>query len=110
MPHDQLLDLNSGWDSLPFSLEEYAHRIAVVKQAMRKQNVDALVVTAPDNIYYLTGYDSLGYYQFQAIVLEVGRDEPWASLPRGRARFCACVHMDDRPRVLEARSSRRRNR
>jgi Xaa-Pro dipeptidase len=44
---------------------------------MRIAGIDVLVVSSPDNIYYLTGYDSLGYYQFQAAVIERERSEPW---------------------------------
>lgn len=67
-------------DSLPFTAEEYAARLEATRRAMHAQRLDALVVTAPDNAYYLTGYDSLGYYQFQAMVISAAERAPWGVL------------------------------
>jgi Xaa-Pro dipeptidase len=70
-------DRVGSWEGPAFERAEYARRIAGVRAEMERMELDALVVTAPDNMYYLTGYDSAGYYQFQAAVLERGSDEPW---------------------------------
>lgn len=66
--------------TLPFSMDEYDARLAGARRAMAEHDLDALVITAPDNAFYLTGYDSLGYYQFQAIVVPRGERAPWAVL------------------------------
>ncbi len=65
------------WEGPAFAPEEYAGRLARVREEMERQSLDVLVITAPDNMYYVTGYDSAGYYQFQAAVVEAGREEPW---------------------------------
>ena len=62
------------WDSdlpfgLPFALEEYEARMARVKAAMDKAGIDLLMVTSPENIYWLTGYRTTGYYVYQIFLL-----------------------------------------
>src|SRR6059058_5023337 len=54
---------------LPFSLEEYAERVAKVRARLEERGLDALLVYWPENIYYLTGYDTLGYFNYQLLVL-----------------------------------------
>jgi Xaa-Pro dipeptidase len=53
--------------SLPFSLEEYRDRLARARDAVAGRDLDLAVVTIPENILYLTGHDTLGYFAFQAI-------------------------------------------
>jgi len=43
---------------------------------MRAQKVDMLLVTSPENIYYLTGYRTTGYYMYQCLLV------PLDSFPR----------------------------
>src|SRR5215211_5649685 len=54
---------------LPFSVEEYAERVAKVRAGLHERNLDALLVYWPENIYYLTGYDTLGYFSYQVLVV-----------------------------------------
>ena len=54
---------------LPFSVEEYHGRVAGVRERMRESNIDILLVTGPENIYYLSGYQTTGYYIYQALVV-----------------------------------------
>ena len=58
---------------LPFEVDEYRDRLANVRSAMADAGIDIALVTIPENIYYLTGYTTLGYYMFQVLV--VPRDE-----------------------------------
>jgi Xaa-Pro aminopeptidase len=58
---------------LPFELDEYCERLAHVRSAMASAGVDIALITIPENIYYLTGYTTLGYYMFQVLV--VAQDE-----------------------------------
>jgi Xaa-Pro aminopeptidase len=46
---------------LPFSLEEYANRLTSVRQRMAEANIDVLYLTAPESMYYLTGYRACWY-------------------------------------------------
>ncbi len=48
---------------------EYADRLARVRAAMASRSYDALVVTDPANLYYLTGYNAWSFYTPQCLVV-----------------------------------------
>lgn len=54
-----------------FSAEEYAERIGKVRDLMGpdQHDLDALIVTSPENIYYLIGLNHQGYFAFTMLVL-----------------------------------------
>jgi Xaa-Pro dipeptidase len=54
-----------------FSASEYADRVARVRGLMAedRNDLDALVVTSPENIYYLTGLNHQGYFAFTMLLL-----------------------------------------
>lgn len=54
-----------------FSADEYAERISRVRELMApgEHDLDALVVTSPENIYYLIGLTHQGYFAFTMLVL-----------------------------------------
>src|SRR5690348_7223038 len=52
---------------LPFSVEEYRARVARVQAEMARRGVDVLLINHLENIYYLTGYRTIGYYSFMAL-------------------------------------------
>lgn len=54
---------------LAFPLDEYAGRLTGAAQALTAAGFDALVATSPENICYLSGFDSVGYFNPQALVL-----------------------------------------
>ncbi len=56
-------------DDLVFAMTEYEARLARLRQAMAARNLDAFLVTTPENLFYLTGYQTPGYYWFQALVV-----------------------------------------
>ena len=45
-----------------FPEKELEERIHAVREEMKKNNLDGIVVTVPENIYYLTGLDHWGYF------------------------------------------------
>lgn len=47
--------------SLPFSLDEYADRLNRLRLRMDEANIDLLYLTAPESMYYLTGYRACWY-------------------------------------------------
>lgn len=55
--------------SEPFPSEEFEDRRDQVRAAMQTQGIDALLISTPENIYYLTGLDHMGYFAFQLLVL-----------------------------------------
>lgn len=44
----------------PFPRKEYLARLESVRRRMRQVNVDLLIVTSPENAFYLTGYQTQG--------------------------------------------------
>ena len=57
-----------------FDAAELRARLDKVRAGLERLRVDVLMVTDPDNIYYLTGARELGSYVLQAII--VGRSSP----------------------------------
>ncbi|WP_174801998.1 M24 family metallopeptidase [Martelella limonii] len=54
---------------LPFSKAEYDRRIALTRRAMEEYGLDALVVTSPAGMNWLTGYDGWSFYVDQAVIV-----------------------------------------
>lgn len=63
--------------SLPFSMEEYAQRLARVRAAMSARGIDVLFVEDPSNMAWLTGYDGWSFYVHQGVVVSLDRDPVW---------------------------------
>lgn len=57
-----------------FSTLEFQFRLGQVQSAMAQRDIDLLVVHSPENIYYLTGHQTSGYFAYQ--VLFVTRSGP----------------------------------
>lgn len=62
--------------NLAFDLAVYDERQQRVLDRMREQGLDALLVNLPDNLFYLTGNDSIGYLWHQALLLSPALDTP----------------------------------
>ena len=60
-----------GRAALPFVLGEYEARLAAVRRAVDAAGIEVLLVSAPENIVYLTGYHSLGYFTFQLLIVSL---------------------------------------
>ncbi|MDE0128953.1 MAG: Xaa-Pro peptidase family protein [Gammaproteobacteria bacterium] len=60
---------------LPFSVSEYLRRYDGVIQRITDAGVDALLVRSPENITYLTGYETPGYYGYHCLVISP-REQP----------------------------------
>src|SRR5579863_2164899 len=54
-----------------FPKAEYDGRIARARALLQAAGIDVMIVTGPENIFYLTGQQTPGYYTFQALVLPV---------------------------------------
>ncbi len=52
-----------------FSMEEFQARIAKVKASMAEQGLTMLLVNTPENVFYLTGHKSPGYYMYMCLVV-----------------------------------------
>lgn len=54
-----------------FRADEYAQRIQRTRERLSRAGVDVMIVTGPENIFWLTGQQTPGYYTFQALLLPV---------------------------------------
>ncbi|MSP82198.1 MAG: M24 family metallopeptidase [Alphaproteobacteria bacterium] len=79
-----------------FEEREYAARIAATRSRMALAGIDVLLVTCPQNMNYLTGYDGWSFYTHQIVALAQDRGPLWI----GRAWDIACVRLTtDLPEV-----------
>jgi Xaa-Pro dipeptidase len=60
-----------------FSLNTYRDRVDNVRKRLDRYELDALVVNMPDNINYLSGFDSLGFLWYQALLITTKPATPW---------------------------------
>ena len=58
---------------LPFGREEYERRYDAVLDTMESAGVDALLVRSPENITYLSGYETPGYYGYHCLIIARGQ-------------------------------------
>ena len=58
---------------LHFSETEFARRRAALDAAMATRGLDAMLLFAPENQFWLTGYDTFGFCFFQCLVVPAGR-------------------------------------
>src|SRR4051812_6262407 len=49
---------------LPFDAAEYEARQAVLRARMEARDLDAVLLSGPENQYYLTGYETTGFHSF----------------------------------------------
>ena len=54
-----------------FPQSEFQRRLATLQQAMADRGLDACVVHTPENICYLTGHETPGYYTYQCLLVPV---------------------------------------
>ncbi|HCV27018.1 MAG TPA: Xaa-Pro peptidase family protein [Dehalococcoidia bacterium] len=57
-----------------FPHEEFQARLDGVRTRMDERGLDALLLTTPENIYYLTGYQTPGYYYFIGLIVPLTGD------------------------------------
>ncbi|MHA7815510.1 MAG: ectoine hydrolase [Pseudohaliea sp.] len=63
-------------DDMTFPFEEYERRLRELRERMAARLLDAVVITDPENLMYLTDYQTTGYSFFQALVVPLD-DEPF---------------------------------
>lgn len=91
------------WEDVPaiiatthFSETEYARRLALLRTAMAERELSCLLITSPEDIYYLTGLSHQGYFAFTLLV--VPQEGPMVIVARAMesatisAQAGACVH------------------
>lgn len=58
-------------DDLPFPMAEYHRRLEELRERMEQRGLDAVLVTTPENICYLTGFESQGHFAFAALIVPI---------------------------------------
>lgn len=61
-------------DDMTFPFEEYERRISELRVRIAQRLLDAVVITDPENIMYLTDYQTTGYSFFQALVVPLEQE------------------------------------
>lgn len=67
-------------DDLVFPMSEYERRLVQLRRRMSEQGVEVMMTTTPENICYLTGFESPGHYYYHAVLVPL-EGEP-VSVPR----------------------------
>lgn len=62
-------------DDMTFPPEEYERRLSELRQRMQERLLDAVIISDPENLLYLTDYQTTGYSYFQALIVPL-EDEP----------------------------------
>lgn len=63
-------------DDMTFPFEEYERRLGELRANMARRHLDAVAICDPENIMYLTDYQTTGYSFFQVLVVPL-EDEPY---------------------------------
>lgn len=89
---------------LPFPRAELDQRMARVRAKMAESGLDAVLLYDPENVFYLTGYQSIGYFTYQALLVPL-KGEPvlisrvvnkfMAEITPTIGRFVATLDTDD---------------
>ncbi|MBU2863397.1 ectoine hydrolase [Reinekea forsetii] len=61
-------------DDMTFAPEEYERRLFELRQRIEARCLDAVVITDPENIMYLTDYQTTGYSFFQALIVPLEQE------------------------------------
>lgn len=56
-------------EALSFSINEYQRRMDALRERMHKRLLDAVIISDPENMNYLTGHQTSGYSFFQALLV-----------------------------------------
>ena len=61
-------------DDLIFPMYEFMTRIANVRREMERRELDVMMITSPQNIFYLTGFETTGYASFQTLIVPIDQE------------------------------------
>lgn len=57
-----------------FPDDEFAQRMERVRREISANELDAVIITNPENIYYLTGLNHQGYFAYTSLILPVDKE------------------------------------
>lgn len=59
---------------LYFTLEEYQLRLDAMRTRMQRKGVDVMLIHSPENLYYISGYQTPGYYWYQTLIVPMDKE------------------------------------
>ncbi|MBI4279998.1 MAG: aminopeptidase P family protein [Armatimonadetes bacterium] len=59
---------------LAFPKAEYDRRLAAVRRGMAERGAEVLLLFSPQNLHYLTGYNTVGYLNYQCLLVPLEGD------------------------------------
>ncbi|WP_301472493.1 ectoine hydrolase [Brachybacterium sp.] len=59
---------------MTFEPEEYERRVRELRERMAQRELDAVIITDPENLMYLTDHQTTGYSFFQALIVPLEAD------------------------------------
>jgi len=77
LPSQHTADAMPIEPNLHFDRSEYEARIVKTRAAMERAGVDAIIVSDPSNMAWLTGYDGWSFYVHQAVILGTHGEPIW---------------------------------
>lgn len=80
---------------IPFQTSEYERRLGRTRERMREAGLDALFVTDPANMNYLTGYESWSFYVHQGVLVTQDHDPVWVGREMDAKSAEVTTWMDD---------------
>ncbi|RYE43103.1 MAG: aminopeptidase P family protein [Hyphomicrobiales bacterium] len=87
-----------------FAQSEFEHRQAAARRRMADAGIDVMVVTGPENIFYLCGQQTPGYYTFQALILPQEGEPVFVVRELEYANLLANTHLQDAVRYSDGES------
>lgn len=66
---EETSSIETDIEEQPFRTAEFKERVERVQSTIRDRDLDVLLVTTPENIYYLSGLDTTGFYSYQCLIL-----------------------------------------
>ena len=57
-----------------FPESEHRERLSRAREKIREADLAGCICVAPENIYYLIGYDSIAYFNYQALIISAEED------------------------------------
>jgi Xaa-Pro dipeptidase len=61
-------------DDMTFSQAEYSRRLSELRERMERRLLDAVIISTPANLMYLTDYQTTGYSFFQCLVVPLEKE------------------------------------
>jgi len=76
-------------DDMTFPTEEYERRLRELRERMERRLLDGVIISDPENLMYLTDYQTTGYSYFQALVIPLEGEPFMVTRQMEESNVCA---------------------